>query len=72
VLLKELSVGVRGGSFDAYFLRGRLLQDSECHAGHGQLRELLLKSTNLAFGRGGLAAEGVGFMFVGFECLHDG
>ena len=49
-----------------------LLEDCKGHAGHGQFRELLLELANLAFGCGGLAAEGVGLMFVGFEVFHDG
>lgn len=48
-----------------------LLEDCKGHAGHGQFRELLLELTDLAFGRGGLAAEGFGFIFVAFVFVHD-
>jgi hypothetical protein len=48
-----------------------LLQDCKCHAGHGQFRELLLELADLALGRGGLAAEGFGFIFVAFVFVHD-
>jgi len=57
-------------SFEGAGVECGLLQDRKCHACHGQFRKLLLELADLAFGRGGLAAERFGIMFVGLVFVH--